>query len=1445
LVPAQARFVQVIETTPNRFHLSELEVFEAGVTPDNAGGATFGGLSTSSNDIAGGVPYNIGNVYPTIGTTSSLNHGNVNNQTNNGLESGGGVWSTNVGGQLSQFTLDLGDNFGIDRVRAWPRADGCCTDRWDALTINLYADDGAGNPGTLVSSVNINDPGGNIPHDVTIDRVAGANSDTGTVSIQVTGVNDQPVAADDGNSITELVDDTVTTNAVAGDLFGNDTDVDDPSGNFGVAQVSNTASGVDTSGTIAGDFGTLTYTPNSAGNSGSYTYTLNDANAAVQALLPGQTLADTFTYTVSDNHSDGTGSNNPLTGTADLVITINGANDSPVATDNTADTIEDTTLTDSGNVITDDDGNGADSDVDGPTLTVISAADGSIETDPNVDVTGIYGSLNWDTDGSYTYTLDNAAAHVQSLAQDETATDNFTYALTDSAMSPVIGRFIRVQNNGTANRRMDIGEIEAFAPGVTPAVDHAGGSGVLNPTIDLATIANGASVHSQTTNQPHGNNTTQIIDGTENTGGMWSTSGVGNFVVIDLGASKDIETIRVHQRNDGCCQDRLRDFTVSLLSDDGAGNPGAVVRSAVYSSQPPNNSFGEVTFAPLDVSATDTAALAVTVTGINDAPVAGADQASTDEDTPLNVSPGQDTLDILAGATSIVANDSDVDNGDSFTITGINGTASLAGTSNFGAPVVVNADGSFTYDPTQAGALQALTEGTVVTDSFTYTIEDTQGASGTGTVNILVTGVGGVELDMNLLPASVIRLELNSDPTKLDIFADNVDGTTWIQTTDLFNATLAPDVEVTGLTADSDRLIVDNSSGVINFSALGGVTDPVEIAYDGLGGTNVLEITGDGGPIELEQYDAATSTITFDVATAVAGDEEVISFANVANITDDKPVSGLFEILGTPDPDTFTIGAGALGTMIDGTITPIDFANKTDARIRSLAGDDTFVILDGASFPGSIDGGPDSDTLDYTDWASGVVVDLSDTSLGAGMQGAATGITGGLVAGDGVTDLGSSVENAFGSDHNDELTGDEDGNLLRDGAGNDILSGGPGDDTYQLQPGGGSADYLMDATDSTGDWVDFSQAGIATGAPGVTIDMDLVGWDADGVVDVNDPAGSIDQNIPQDVYQGNLVSLLGVGLAQEPPADSPFENFRGTDGQDNVDIDPLPVVRYVEGLDGDDGLTFDGGTSEVVDTGSSLTALGIGSVVYDSAETVEPFNASARIVDNDDSGWSLTGTMGRSRSEGYLGDERSAGTGTGNNVGRWSFDGLTPGWHRVAVTWIPGPNRATNAAYRVLDGSVPATATTDDGTTAAGIEPINQRGGPSDFGAAGAAWQHLAAAGAPTEQLYFQVTGHSLVVELPDTGDAFVMADAVRVERLNVTEAEIRVTAQPLPHDLESGVGFDDFGTVAAGETVVHTYAVENAGLSDLTVAVQDVPAGYTAVLGTNTVAPGDSTTLT
>ena len=97
-----------------------------------------------------------------------------------------------------------------------------------------------------------------------------------------------------------------------------------------------------------------------------------------------------------------------------VTITVNGANDAPVANDDTASTTEDAAV--SGNVLAND------TDVDGETLTVAN---------PGTYV-GAYGTLVLAADGSYTYTP-NAAA--QALDDGEAVSDVFSYTASDGTAS--------------------------------------------------------------------------------------------------------------------------------------------------------------------------------------------------------------------------------------------------------------------------------------------------------------------------------------------------------------------------------------------------------------------------------------------------------------------------------------------------------------------------------------------------------------------------------------------------------------------------------------------------------------------------------------------------------------------------------------------------------------------------------------------------------------------------------------------------------------------------------------------------------------------------------------------------------------------------------------------------------------------------------------------------
>ena len=118
------------------------------------------------------------------------------------------------------------------------------------------------------------------------------------------------------------------------------------------------------------------------------------------------------------------------------------------------------------------------------------------------------------------------------------------------------------------------------------------------------------------------------------------------------------------------------------------------------------------------------------------------DPAATDEDTPITIQ----TADLLA-------NDSDIDNDHAdLSVSGV------AATSANGAALMLNPDGTISYDPTMAATLQALGEGETLTDSFTYTVSD--GAlTDTATVSFTVLGVNDAPVATDDVIGAVIGLD--------------------------------------------------------------------------------------------------------------------------------------------------------------------------------------------------------------------------------------------------------------------------------------------------------------------------------------------------------------------------------------------------------------------------------------------------------------------------------------------------------------------------------------------------------------------------------------------------------------------------------------------------------------------------------------------------------------
>jgi VCBS repeat-containing protein len=165
-----------------------------------------------------------------------------------------------------------------------------------------------------------------------------------------------------------------------------------------------------------------------------------------------------------------------------------------------------------------------------------------------------------------------------------------------------------------------------------------------------------------------------------------------------------------------------KDFESSPLTATNASDPPhgtvALNTNGGYTYTPDANYFGPDSFTyTANDGTTDSAPATVniTVSSVNDPPVAVNDSGSTNEDNALS----------KTAATGVLSNDTDVAN-ESQTLTAIKVTDPAHGT------VTLNSDGSYTYTP------NANYFGT---DSFTYKANDGTDDSNTATVNLTVNSV--------------------------------------------------------------------------------------------------------------------------------------------------------------------------------------------------------------------------------------------------------------------------------------------------------------------------------------------------------------------------------------------------------------------------------------------------------------------------------------------------------------------------------------------------------------------------------------------------------------------------------------------------------------------------------------------------------------------------------
>ncbi|WP_061170149.1 VCBS domain-containing protein [Caballeronia hypogeia] len=528
------------------------------------------------------------------------------------------------------------------------------------------------------------------------------------LDIVISGRNDNPVAQNDVASAMEAGGTLNQTPGVdpSGNVLLNDTDVDagDTKAVDGVRAGAEASPGnfaaVAGATSVAGTYGTFTINPD-----GSYTYAVDNSLPAVQRLIVGQSVQETFTYRMHDAAG--------ASDTAQISVQIRGAFDAPVAHDDfalaSANIGNGRAFDAIGNVLANDtdvdqtdslSGNAARAGGQAAAEPLSAIAPGSSS---NVDATilqGQFGTLFIGANGTYLYRVDTTNPTVIALGPLQTVNDVFTYQVRDRGNLTDLGQLtivVRGRNDAPVVRDDAASAVEAGGVNnATPGVDPSGN--VLTNDSD----PDGDAIH---------------VSAVQGESGAVGTPLRGAYGTLTMNA----------------------DGTWRYAVD----NASAAVQALRTSGQTLQDVF---TYTSEDfLGAQGTAQLRVTIEGRNDAPVARDDSSTAIEAGGVNNgTPGRDAT------GNVLANDTDVDsaaNGESKQVAGIANDAggsaeaghALAG--HYGT-LVVNANGSYDYVVDNGNAaVQALrTSGDTLTETFAYQMRDTAGANSRATLTVTIHG---------------------------------------------------------------------------------------------------------------------------------------------------------------------------------------------------------------------------------------------------------------------------------------------------------------------------------------------------------------------------------------------------------------------------------------------------------------------------------------------------------------------------------------------------------------------------------------------------------------------------------------------------------------------------------------------------------------------------------
>ena len=782
-------------------------------------------------------------------------------------------------------------------------------------------------------------------------------SDTATVNITVTPVNDPPVAEGASVVISVLANDsdaeqdtlTITglnqglngTAAISGDSVtythdGSETTFDsfsytvsDGKGGTDTATVSitvipvndppvaqNDAATVLEGGSVVvsvlvndsdPDQGSLSVIAVTQGANGSVT----SAGSTVTYNHNGsETTSDSFSYTVSD----GKGGSD----TATVTITVTPVNDSPVAQNDAA------TVTRGASVVVGVLAN--DSDPEADTLGITSVTQGA-----NGSVTNNGTSVTYNHNGSQT--TSDAFSYTISDGKGGTDTATVTISVTFTNSPPI------AQNDAITVAEGGLIVVAALANDSDPDGDSL--------TITAVTQGARGTVTNNSTNLTYNHN------------GSETTSDSFSYTVSDGKGGTDTATVSITvtpvndapvAQNDSATVVEAGSVVVSVLVND--SDPEADTLTIISVTQGANGAVttggGNVTYTHNGSETTsdsftytisdgnggsDTATVSITVIPVNDPPVAQNDAATVLEGSSVVV--------------SVLANDSDPDQGSLSVIAvtqGANGSVTSAGST-----VTYNHNGSET-----------------TTDTFTYTVSDGKGGTDTATVSITVTPVNDAPVAQNDTAtvvegsALIVSVLANDSDAELDTLT------------------------ITSVTQGANGTVTTGGSA-ITYAHNGSETTSDSFTYtvsDGKGGSDTATVSITVIPVNdppVAQNDAATvsegSAVVINVVTNDTDPEgDTLTISSVTQGTNGtvSATSLIYAHDGsetTSDSFTYAIGDGKGGSdtaTVTITVTPVNDS--------PVAQNDAANVARGASVVVGVlanDSDPEGDTLSITSVTQG------------------------------------------------------------------------------------------------------------------------------------------------------------------------------------------------------------------------------------------------------------------------------------------------------------------------------------------------------------------------------------------------------------------------------------------------------------------------------------------